>query len=217
MLRTFATSELSSIIVIPFLILLLNTASSHIQWRSWEPLGNNAHRRALSKIIVSECNTNRHLMYQIHNTSNPFARFEDDFSVSAYPPTVSIQHYLSQIYHKLHFGKKQISDGIFVIVGIYMNRVMQRSRVKITYWNVHRILSMSTWMACKMHYDVEFNLFSSVPFAFALDVQGIDSLHDGSTINDSHSNETYSAFTIMEYGFLIAIDFKLFVCNLEVW
>ena len=70
-------------------------------------------------------------------------------------------------------GGKPIEDGIFVIVSIYINRLMDRSGLDITYWNVHRILGLVTWIACKVHYDTTYNILKFAWDPFDIDPEGM--------------------------------------------
>ena len=155
------------------MLLVVNTSTvSH----RWKPFQTSVYRKALSKILTHECNANRCLMCQIKDDAHPFMMFEDTFSCLDNPPVVTIQEYLREIYYNLHFdGIDLINDEIFVVVILYMGRLMERTRIKVTYWNVHRILCMSIWMACKMHYDVPFWNNISAP-AFGLDIEGMNSI-----------------------------------------
>ena len=158
----------NSFVYLLFAIIHLSDSSHR-----WQPRRSNIYRKALAKILIHECNANRCLMCQIKNDAHPFMVYEDTFSCLGDPPAVTIQDYISEIYYHLHFDGNLIDDGIFVIAILYMGRLMERTRVKVTYWNVHRILSMSTWMACKMQYDVSFYINRSAPEAFGTDAEGM--------------------------------------------
>ena len=140
---------------------------------STSAMRNNPYRKALTRILVNECNTNRLLIYQIDDDTNEFAEFEKTFSCSGYPDAVSIHEYLGTIYQNLQLDGIPNNDGIFVLVTLYINRLMERTSMKVTYWNVHRVLCMSLWMACKMQYDVPFNIHVSSQ-SIGLDVEGMN-------------------------------------------
>ena len=85
---------------------------------------------------------------------------------------MTIRQYLSDIHHFLRLNGlagRPIDDELFVIVAIYMDRLVRRSGVLVTYWNVHRIVAMSTWIACKMQYDGRYNLNRAEAFGMGTD------------------------------------------------
>ena len=158
-----------------FLVYLLTLAinASSVSHRL-QPIRSNQYRKAITKVLVNECNSNRLLMLQIDDDSNEFANFETTFSCRRYPDPVSIQDYINRMYNTLHFAGMPNNDGIFVLVTLYIDRLMKRSSMKVTYWNVHRILSMSMWMACKMQYDLLLNIKIIAPNSFGLEDEGMN-------------------------------------------
>ena len=161
-----------SFIIVMLCSIVWSTNASQLPLR-WHPIHSSQYRKALISGLVNECNTNRYLMTQIQDGANQFAKFDQIFSRSWYPDGISISQYLRAIYYNLQLDGIPNNDGIFVVVAVYMNRLMARSSMKVTYWNVHRILSMSLWMACKMYYDVEFNIIISASDTFGLEIEGI--------------------------------------------
>ena len=158
------------------LLLFVNASPVFHRRHRWQPIQSSFYRKALAKVLINECNTNRCLIYQIKDPDAPFARFEDTCSCLELSP-ITIQEYLSAMYHNLHFSDGQpINDEIFVIVMLYMGRVMDRTKIKATYWNVHRLLAISTWMACKMHYDIPYDINVSAVRSFGLDAGGMNSI-----------------------------------------
>lgn len=173
-------ADLALTYVLHLLLLVVNASNAVNATASsrWRLIRSSIYRKALVKVLVHECNANRCLMCQIKDSAAPFARFEETFSCLDTPPDVSIQEYLSAMYYNLHFGPDQpIDDAIFVIVMIYMGRLMDRTNVKVTYWNVHRLLSMSTWIAIKLQYDVVFKMNAAAGQCFGLDFEGIHSIY----------------------------------------
>ena len=138
--------------LICFLISTVTTVSATGTQR-WHPL-STPYRHALAEMLTHTCNANRYRPeVQVRDPFDPLSGFETLFSYYPRPWPVPIRQYLSDIHYHLRlsgFAGRPIDDGVFVIVAIYMNRLVQRSGLSITYWNVHRILGMSTWIACKM-------------------------------------------------------------------
>ncbi|KAI4364601.1 hypothetical protein MLD38_020672 [Melastoma candidum] len=99
-------------------------------------------------------------------------------------PSVSIRQYLERVYK--YSG---CSASCFVLVYLYINRFLHRTRVSLTYLNVHRLLITSTLVASKFLDDVGYNN------AYFAKVGGI-------------STEEINR---LEKNFLFNIDFRLHV------
>lgn len=144
------------------------TSTFSSQLHRLKALRGSVYRDTLTNILVRGCNDNRELMFQTDD-EGPLAVFENEFSYYPLPASIAIADYLSTIHVSFVMARQPIKDEIFVIVYIYMKRLMNRSGLKATYWNIHRMLGLATWMACKVHYDAHYNLLK-----FAWDPFGID-------------------------------------------
>ena len=163
---------------LPLLFHLLTIAESTTtttyssQLHRLKALRGSVYRDTLTELLVRGCNENRELMFQTDD-EGPLASFENEFSYYPLPASIAISDYLSSIHVSFLMARQPIEDGIFVIVWIYMNRLLDRSGLKVTYWNVHRMLGLATWMACKVHYDAPYNLLKLAWDPFGIDPEGM--------------------------------------------
>jgi hypothetical protein len=101
-------------------------------------------------------------------------------------PSISIIDYIERL---LKYSK--VSDNLFIIALIYIDRISRKHKINLNYYNIHKIILASFICTIKFYEDECF------PMNFYAKMGGI-------TLKEINS---------LEYEFLNLIDFKLFVDN----
>lgn len=99
-------------------------------------------------------------------------------------PSISIEHYLGRLQK---YGK--VNDSTIILVLIYIDRICNKNKIKLSYYNIHKIILASFVIASKYNED---DYYSS---KFYAQLGGVS------------KEEMF----LLEYEFLSLINFNLFV------
>lgn len=130
----------------------------------------------LERLIVSNAHRGLDGRVSINETTSKFQ--------CSYPPVISILSYLQRLRKY-----SNCSDSCFVVLLIYVDRIIESRRITLTCLNVHRVILTAVLISSKFHDDIFYNN------AFYAKLGGISA----------------PEMNILEIEFLKMINFSLFV------